>query len=130
MPIWYVFTTLQYSKTIYNNIFQSILGDVIIIWRVSAFYYERRERWVLVFPVALLVGSMGTRPGPIEYVHVTDPVPVTAGLVSFCVAKTGQNPGVGEFVNPPFCTHVQLSFYTTTLATTGVATALISYKTW
>lgn len=55
---------------------------------------------------------------------------VTSGLISFCVAELVKDPSAGDFVNPPFCKNVQLSSYCTTLATTGVATFLISYKTW
>ncbi|KIP02169.1 hypothetical protein PHLGIDRAFT_130883 [Phlebiopsis gigantea 11061_1 CR5-6] len=94
--------------------FMSNLGDIIVIWRVYAFYHRGKDRWVVAIPCALLVGSF-----------------ITSGLISFCVSKLSDNPGAtGNFINPPFCKNVQLASYCTTLATTGVATMLISYKTW
>ena len=36
---------------------KSNLGDIIIIWRVYAFYPSHNELWILAFPVALLVGA-------------------------------------------------------------------------
>lgn len=36
----------------------------------------------------------------------------------------------GNFVDPPLCRNAQMASYCTTLATTGVATLLIWYKTW
>ncbi|KIP09011.1 hypothetical protein PHLGIDRAFT_350665 [Phlebiopsis gigantea 11061_1 CR5-6] len=94
--------------------FMSNLGDVIVIWRVYAFYPPGRGVWVLVFPIALLIGSF-----------------VTSGLISFCVAAlAGDTEAAGNFVHPPFCKNVQLASYCTSLATTGVATLLIAFKTW
>ncbi|KAH9923648.1 purine nucleoside permease-domain-containing protein [Fomitopsis serialis] len=94
---------------------KSNLGDVIIIWRTWVFWRYTRERWVLVVPILFLIGSL-----------------VTSGLISFCVARVVQDPGAsaGDFTNPPFCNHVQLSSYVTTLATTAVSTLMIGYKTW
>ena len=45
------------SRTIHLSCQQSNLGDVIIIWRTWAFYKDPRERWVLLIPMSLLVGS-------------------------------------------------------------------------
>ncbi|KAH9923647.1 uncharacterized protein B0H18DRAFT_458561 [Fomitopsis serialis] len=92
--------------------YMSNLGDIIIIWRTYVFWRYTRERWVLVVPMLFLVGSL-----------------VTSGLISFCAARVVQDPGAGDFTNPPFCKNVQLSSYVTTLATTGVATLMICYKT-
>ncbi|EPS93963.1 hypothetical protein FOMPIDRAFT_1135145 [Fomitopsis schrenkii] len=93
--------------------FESNLGDVIIIWRTYAFWRNGRERWMLALPTLCLVGSL-----------------ITSGLISFCAARVVQDPGAGDFDNPPFCKNVQLSSYVTTLATTAVATLMICYKTW
>ena len=40
-------------------VLKSNLGDIIIIWRVYVFYSDPSERWVLAFPITLLVGSFG-----------------------------------------------------------------------
>ncbi|KAH9841697.1 uncharacterized protein C8Q71DRAFT_344369 [Rhodofomes roseus] len=93
--------------------YMSNLGDIIIIWRTYAFWRYGRERWALAVPILFLVGSL-----------------ITSGLISFCAARVVQNPGAGDFTNPPFCRNVQLSSYVTTLATTAVATLMICYKTW
>lgn len=61
---------------------------------------------------------------------VIEPFAVTSGLISFCAARVVQDPGAGDFTNPPFCKNAQLSSYVTTLATTAVATLMICYKTW
>ncbi|KIP02164.1 hypothetical protein PHLGIDRAFT_20512 [Phlebiopsis gigantea 11061_1 CR5-6] len=93
--------------------FMSNLGDVIVIWRVHAFYATGNDRWLLLIPLAFLAGSFAT-----------------SGLITFCVVKLVEDPSIGDFVNPPFCKNVQLASYCTTLATTGAATLMISYKTW
>lgn len=35
------------------------LGDIVIIWRAWAFWSNGKERWVMVVPCALLLGSLG-----------------------------------------------------------------------
>ncbi|KIP02128.1 hypothetical protein PHLGIDRAFT_309370 [Phlebiopsis gigantea 11061_1 CR5-6] len=92
------------------------LGDVIVVWRVFAFYSPstRGGRWLLAFPVMLLATSFAT-----------------SGLISFCIARFNNEEGAaGELIHPAFCRNIQLTSYCTTLATTGVATLMISYKTW
>ena len=104
---------------------------MIIIWRVYAFYPGRKERWILAIPVALLISSIGELNHPLaRAVNSPYMTVVTSCLISFCVAELVKDPSIGDFDNPPFCKHVQLSMYCTTLATTGVATFLICYKTW
>ena len=104
---------------------------MIIIWRVYAFYPDRKERWILAIPIALLVSSIGELEFSLACVVDSSCITVaTSCLISFCVAELVKDPSIGNFDNPPFCKHVQLSMYCTTLATTGVATFLICYKTW
>ncbi|KZV63927.1 hypothetical protein PENSPDRAFT_757585 [Peniophora sp. CONT] len=93
--------------------FMMNLGDVVIIWRTYAFWSQPRERWVLLIPMALLLGSF-----------------TTSCLISYCVAKLDADPELGDFLNPPFCVNIQLAAYSMTLATTAVATAMICWKTW
>ncbi|VDB99127.1 unnamed protein product [Peniophora sp. CBMAI 1063] len=93
--------------------FMSNLGDVVIIWRTWAFYRDPRERWVLLLPISLLVGSF-----------------TTSCLIAYCVAKLDADPELGDFVNPPFCVNMQIASYSMALATTAVATAMICWKTW
>jgi len=93
--------------------YMSNLGDVIIIWRAYVFWREPNERWVILIPLACLLGSI-----------------ISSALISFCVAKLISDPQLGDFVNPPFCKNVQLSSYVTALIRTAVATLMICYKTW
>ncbi|VDB86988.1 unnamed protein product [Peniophora sp. CBMAI 1063] len=93
--------------------FMMNLGDVVIIWRTYVFWSQPRERWVMLVPMALLLGSF-----------------TASCLISFCVAKLDADPELGDFVNPPFCVNVQLAAYSTTLVTTAVATGMICWKTW
>lgn len=109
---------------------QSNLGDIIIIWRTYAFWRNGRERWWLGIPILFLVGSFGALSLSFLALFIADSGAVTSGLISFCAARVVQDPGAGDFTNPPFCKNVQLSSYVTTLATTAVATLMICYKTW
>ncbi|KIP02129.1 hypothetical protein PHLGIDRAFT_309382 [Phlebiopsis gigantea 11061_1 CR5-6] len=106
--------TLPYPVQSAMYAFMSNLGDIIVIWRVLAFYPRGSGRWILAFPIALLASSF-----------------VTSGLISFCVAKFApEEAAAGDIVHPAFCRNIQLTSYCTTLVTTGFATLMISYKTW
>ena len=52
------------------DLVQSSLGDLIIIWRVFAFYQVGKARWVIAFPISLLSGSLGTRALSLLYTHI------------------------------------------------------------
>lgn len=96
--------------------FLSNLGDVIVLWRVYVFYTFGKDRWVVLFPLVLLLASFAT-----------------SGVITFCSAysiRTGATMVAGNFIDPPLCRNAQMASYCTTLATTGVATLLIWYKTW
>ncbi|KAI0656060.1 hypothetical protein C8Q70DRAFT_922311 [Cubamyces menziesii] len=91
----------------------TILGDTIIIWRVYAFWSRGKERLVLIIPIAFLLGSIST-----------------SMMLSYCAARLGADIALGTYQHPAFCRNIQTASYSTTLATTGVATILIGYKTW
>ncbi|KAI0323939.1 hypothetical protein GY45DRAFT_498714 [Cubamyces sp. BRFM 1775] len=91
----------------------TILGDTIIIWRVYAFWSRGQERLALIIPVAFLLGSLST-----------------SKMLSYCAAQLGSDIALGTFQHPAFCRNIQTASYSTTLATTGVATILIGYKAW
>ncbi|KIP02019.1 hypothetical protein PHLGIDRAFT_314410 [Phlebiopsis gigantea 11061_1 CR5-6] len=96
--------------------FLSNLGDVIIIWRVYAFYSIGRDRLVVLIPLALLLASFAS-----------------SGVISFCAAHhflTNRTIVAGNFMDPPLCKNVQFTSYCLALVTTGVATLLIGFKTW
>ncbi|KAI0668146.1 hypothetical protein C8Q78DRAFT_1081542 [Trametes maxima] len=89
------------------------VGDGIIIWRVRAFWSTGRETWIILLPMACLLGSI-----------------VMSILVTYCATRAGTDIELGAFRHPPFCQRVQTASYSMALATTGVATVLIAYKTW
>ncbi|KAH9895616.1 hypothetical protein C8Q73DRAFT_444097 [Cubamyces lactineus] len=91
----------------------TILGDTIIIWRVYAFWSRGKEKLVLIIPIAFLLGSIAT-----------------SMMLSYCAARLGADIALGTYQHPAFCRNIQTASYSTTLATTGVATILIGYKTW
>ncbi|KAF8074732.1 hypothetical protein FPV67DRAFT_1474757 [Lyophyllum atratum] len=93
--------------------YMTILGDAVIIWRVHAFWGRGPRRWVLIFPWAMLLGSL-----------------VSSALLSFCVAKLGTEIIDGAFKKPEFCRSIQTTSYTMAAATTLVATTLIGITTW
>ncbi|KAI0643434.1 hypothetical protein C8Q79DRAFT_179662 [Trametes meyenii] len=88
------------------------VGDGIIIWRVRAFWSTGRETWIILLPMACLLGSI-----------------VMSMLVTYCATRAGTDIELGAFRHPPFCQRVQTASYSMALATTGVATVLIAYKT-
>ena len=51
-------------------------------------------------------------------------------MLSYCAARLGANIALCTYQHPVFCRNIQTASYSTTLATTGVATILIGYKTW
>ncbi|VDC03908.1 unnamed protein product [Peniophora sp. CBMAI 1063] len=107
------YDSLALPWTVENAIYSFMmnLGDVIICWRAYAFYRQPRERWILLIPLTFLVGSFAM-----------------SFLISFCVSKA--DPELGDFINPPFCVHIQIAAYSMTLATTAIVTAMIGWKTW
>ncbi|KAI0643444.1 hypothetical protein C8Q79DRAFT_1012723 [Trametes meyenii] len=105
-------THLAYAEDILYA-FLTNVGDSIIIWRVYAFWSTSQGKWVLILPLACLLGSL-----------------TTSVLVTYCATGVGANIEQGAFRDPPFCRNVQTASYAMTLVTTAVATALIAYKTW
>lgn len=51
-------------------------------------------------------------------------------MLTYCAARLGSDIVLGTYQDPAFCRNIQTASYSTALATTGVATALIGYKTW
>ncbi|VDC03906.1 unnamed protein product [Peniophora sp. CBMAI 1063] len=99
--------------------FMANLGDVIIIWRTWAFYKGPRERWLLLIPISLLIGSL-----------------TSSSLLAYCVTKFDAVPGSSDFAKAPFCTNLtptqgySVELASMVLATTAAATAMICWKTW
>ncbi|KAI9060793.1 hypothetical protein FKP32DRAFT_1016645 [Trametes sanguinea] len=93
--------------------YMTILGDILIIWRVYAFWSRGRGRVVLIVPLAFLLGSIST-----------------ALTLSYCAARLGADIKLGTYQHPQVCRNIQTASYSMTLATTAVATALIAYKFW
>ncbi|KIP01779.1 hypothetical protein PHLGIDRAFT_38176 [Phlebiopsis gigantea 11061_1 CR5-6] len=96
--------------------FLANLGDVIVIWRVYAFYSVRTDRFFVLLPLSLLLVSCAS-----------------SGTICFCVANnylTDSAVSDGKHLDPPLCKNAQFTSYCLTLATTGVSTLLIGYKTW
>ncbi|KAI0035909.1 hypothetical protein K488DRAFT_17208, partial [Vararia minispora EC-137] len=96
--------------------FMTNLGDIIIIWRVYAFWSQGKERLVLLIPISLLIASV-----------------VISALMADCAARFGSSfyaVTYGEYVNPPFCNNIQRVSFLVTFLTTVVSTLLIFYKTW
>ncbi|KAI0668144.1 hypothetical protein C8Q78DRAFT_277617 [Trametes maxima] len=89
------------------------IGDGIIIWRVYAFWSQPQERLVLIIPLAFLLGSLAM-----------------SMSITYCATRLGADIVLGAFTHPAFCRNIQTASYSMTLATTGVATLLISYKAW
>ncbi|KAJ3002964.1 hypothetical protein NUW54_g5561 [Trametes sanguinea] len=93
--------------------YMTVLGDILILWRLYAFWSRGRGRIVLIIPLAFLLGSI-----------------LTAIMLSYCAARLGADIKLGTFQSPGFCRNIQTASYSMTLATTGVATVLIGYKFW
>ncbi|KAJ6627836.1 hypothetical protein B0H10DRAFT_311242 [Mycena sp. CBHHK59/15] len=106
----FIFRLASAQDALYS--YMSLLGDAIIIWRVwmlKAYY----RPWVLLFPIAFLLGSL-----------------VATLMLTFCVARVGSDIVIGTFQHPAFCKNVQMATYSMALATTTVATILIGLTTW
>ncbi|KAI0666687.1 hypothetical protein C8Q78DRAFT_445003 [Trametes maxima] len=93
--------------------FLTNVGDSIIIWRVWAFWSTSQVKYIMVFPLSCLLGSL-----------------TTSILVTYCATRPDTEIELGAFRDPPFCRNVQTASYAMTLVTTAVATGLIGYKTW
>ncbi|KAG6832671.1 hypothetical protein H0H87_000853 [Tephrocybe sp. NHM501043] len=93
--------------------YMTVLGDAIIIWRVSAFWNQGKRRWVLFLLYTMLLGSL-----------------ITAFLLNYCVARLGTELFLGGFQDPPFCRNIQITSYAMPAATTFVATSLIGITFW
>ncbi|KAI0668145.1 hypothetical protein C8Q78DRAFT_980296 [Trametes maxima] len=96
---------------IHGHFLTSLYG--IIIWRVYAFWSQGRERLILIIPLAFLLGSLAM-----------------SMSITYCATRLGADIVLGTFTHPAFCRNIQTASYSMTLATTGVATLLISYKAW
>ncbi|KAI0764632.1 hypothetical protein C8Q74DRAFT_987175 [Fomes fomentarius] len=93
--------------------YMTVIGDGIIIWRVYAFWSTGWEKFVLLIPITFLLGSIST-----------------SMMLTYCAARLGSDIVLGTYQDPAFCRDIQTASYAVTLATTAVATLLISYKTW
>ncbi|KZV70601.1 hypothetical protein PENSPDRAFT_752404 [Peniophora sp. CONT] len=99
--------------------FMANLGDIIIIWRTWVFYRGPCERWVLLIPISLLVGSL-----------------TSSSLLAYCVTEFDPTNELGDFADAPFCANLtptqgfSLELASMVLATTFAATAMICWKTW
>jgi len=113
------------------------MGDIIIIWRVFAFWMGPNDRWLLAIPLAVLLSSIGRSPVCTGFrarstaadhsipVHI-----VTLFMVIDCSVKSKGQLLLGNFDSGPYCQHVQSASYFANTLTTLVATIMISYKTW
>ncbi|KAG5730268.1 hypothetical protein E4T56_gene10558 [Termitomyces sp. T112] len=106
-----VFSLIAPLDLLYS--YMALLGDSIVVWRVFVLWGQSRRRWVVVLPLALLVGSL-----------------ITSILLTFCVARLGTAIINGGFEDPAFCKNAQMASYVTPTATTTVATILIAWKSW
>ncbi|KAJ7666218.1 hypothetical protein DFH06DRAFT_1386331, partial [Mycena polygramma] len=106
----FIFPNIAAIDALYS--YMSLIGDGIIIWRVWNLksYYSP---WVILFPLALLFGSV-----------------VATVMLTYCVAAVGSEIVVGTFQKPAFCRNVQTATYAMALATTATATILIGFTTW
>ncbi|KAJ6588884.1 hypothetical protein B0H19DRAFT_223446 [Mycena capillaripes] len=106
----FIFPNIAAIDALYS--YMSLIGDGIIIWRVWNLksYYSP---WVILFPLALLFGSL-----------------VATLMLTCCVAAVGSEIVVGTFQKPAFCRNVQTATYAMALATTTTATILIGFTTW
>ncbi|KZV70602.1 hypothetical protein PENSPDRAFT_752405 [Peniophora sp. CONT] len=99
--------------------FMANLGDAIIVWRTWAFYRGPRERWLLLIPASLLVGSS-----------------TSASLLAYCVARFEATNELDYYADTPFCATMapiqgfSLELPPMVMATTFTATAMICWKTW
>ncbi|KNZ80120.1 hypothetical protein J132_07110 [Termitomyces sp. J132] len=92
---------------------QTVLGDIIVVWRVWAFWGNGKRRWALVLLCSMLLGSL-----------------ITTFLLTYCVAVLGTDIFDGSFQRPAFCRNIQTASYAMPAATTFVATAFIGIATW
>ncbi|KAJ7033701.1 hypothetical protein C8F04DRAFT_1103865 [Mycena alexandri] len=106
----FIFPLIAAIDALYS--YMSLVGDGIIIWRVWNLKSYYRP-WVILIPLALLLGSL-----------------VSTLMLTYCVATVGSDIVVGTFQKPPFCKNVQIATYATAFATTTVATTLIALTTW
>ena len=51
-------------------------------------------------------------------------------MLTYCAARLGADIELGAYQHPAFCRNIQTASYSTTLATTVVATVLIAFKAW
>ncbi|KAI0033007.1 hypothetical protein K488DRAFT_70187 [Vararia minispora EC-137] len=93
--------------------FMTVLGDIIIIWRVFAFWMGPRERRLLVIPLTILTASI-----------------VTLFMIIDCSVRSKGQLLLGNFDSGAYCSHVQTASYLANTLTTLVSTIMISYKTW
>ncbi|EKM52543.1 uncharacterized protein PHACADRAFT_149279 [Phanerochaete carnosa HHB-10118-sp] len=84
--------------------YMTIIGDIIIIWRVHAFWSNGRERL-----------HLGT---------------ASSAMLTYCAARLGADIKLGTYQHPAFCRNIQTTSYSMTLATTAIATILIALKAW
>ncbi|KAI0033006.1 hypothetical protein K488DRAFT_16078, partial [Vararia minispora EC-137] len=93
--------------------FMTVFGDIIIIWRVFAFWMGPRERWLLSIPLSVLTASI-----------------VTLFMIIDCSVRSKGQLLLGNFDSGAYCQHVQNASYLANTLTTLVSTIMISFKTW
>ncbi|KAI0346161.1 hypothetical protein BDW22DRAFT_723975 [Trametopsis cervina] len=92
--------------------YMTLLGDLVVLWRVWIFWRDGREILIMLLPLAVYLASM-----------------ICACLVSYCAAQSHADLSLGVFADPPFCQHIQLTSYCTQFAIALVSTVLIGIKT-
>ncbi|KAI0323741.1 hypothetical protein GY45DRAFT_533301 [Cubamyces sp. BRFM 1775] len=106
-------TLLDTSTAPLSDVYFSAVQKILRLASVEDVVYSYLERLVLIIPIAFLLGSIST-----------------SMMLSYCAARLGADIALGTYQHPAFCRNIQTASYSTTLATTGVATILIGYKTW
>ncbi|KAE9410414.1 hypothetical protein BT96DRAFT_1011960 [Gymnopus androsaceus JB14] len=91
----------------------TLLGDLVIVWRVRAFWVLGRWKLAMILPVALLLGTL-----------------TTSVVLTYCVVDLGGDIVNGSFQKPVFCRNMQTASYTLPAVTTAVTTILIGMKAW
>ncbi|KAE9397504.1 hypothetical protein BT96DRAFT_823255 [Gymnopus androsaceus JB14] len=91
---------------------QTLLGDVVIVWRVRAVWALGRSKSLNRFITHFICHS------------------ATSVVLTFCVVDLGGDIIDGSFQKPAFCRNMQTASYTLPTVTTAVTTIFIGMKAW